>query len=213
MKKNNIFFILMLFLFGCGGGGVGEETSEKKEVSEFENVFELTKLKSVDFGLPVTQFRISYPNDILAIPAKTGVYNPNYIEFNYQKEDIFYESLAIGFYESATLASDFQNQSMLDQLLGQFNSQIPDIEVVFNGKTDFEGKNLFQLQLKFEISDEMYGSIGKYKMLIVLYPPDNDLKNGVLLIFQATESSDIKEFTDFGDKGKTGEIWKTFKFI
>jgi len=204
MKKQLLFLFVLFFILSCN--------SDNNEVKDFENVFELTKQNAVEFGLPVTQFKISYPKDVTVILPKKNVYNPNYIEFYCKDDEVFLESLSIGFYESASIANDFQNQALLDQLLGQFTSQIPDIEVIFNGKAKFGDKELYQLQLKFEIVDEMYGELGKYKMLFVLYPPDIDLQNGVLLMFQATDNSDIKEFTDFGEKGKTAEIWQTFRF-
>lgn len=205
MKKNIYFLVIItVLLISCN--------SESNKIEDYKNIFEITKDKSVKLGLPTTQFIVSYPDDIEAIPAKEGSYNPNYIEFFFKKDDDFHEGLAFGYYEGAKFASDFFNESLLNQLLGQFQSQLPNIEVVLNGKADFFGKELYQLQLQFEIVDEMYGSPGKYKMLLVLYPPDNDLTNGVLLIFQATEKSEIKSFGDFGKKGKTGEVWQTFRF-
>lgn len=207
MKKISIILLVFSSLFfGCSN-------SENKEIKDFENIFEITKIQAVNCGLPATQFKISYPDDIDVFPAKEGEYNPNYIEFSYTEDDYFCESLSIGIYESASKADDFINESLLALYLGQYQSQIPDINVIFNGKGYFLGKELYQLFMEFEIVDEMYGFPGKYKMLLVLYPPEKELDNGVLLIFQATEKSEILDISDFGQKGKTGEIWKTFRFI
>jgi hypothetical protein len=207
MKKMS--FIVLAFtvlFFSC-------TTTGNKEIKDFENIFEITKIQAVNCGLPATQFKISYPDDIDVIAAKEGEYNPNYIEFSYSEDGNFQESLTIGFYESASIADDFINESLLVQYLGQYQSQLPGINVIHNGKGYFRGKELHQLFLEFEIVDEMYGSPGKYKLLLVLYPPDNDLENGVLLIFQATEKSKIIDISDFGETGKIGEVWKTFRFI
>jgi len=207
MQKKIISILIFLhFCLSCNNSG-------NKNIKDFENVFEISAIDAVKFGLPAIDFKITYPDDIEAISAKEGEYNPNYIEFYYIEDEVFHESLSIGIYESASLADEFIKQSLLDQYIAQYQSQLLDIEVVFNGQGDFMGKQLYQLKLKFEIVDEMYGYKGNYKMLLVLYPPDNGSENGVLLIFQATENSDIEDFNDFGKEGKTAKIWQTFRFI
>ncbi len=198
-----LLFFAVLFFISCRTGNYS---------FDLDSTYKITKNECLDYGLPITCFELQYPSRMQVIFAKTGAYNPNYIEFYHKTEDVFYEGLTIATYEGASSATDYLNETILEQYLSNYNSQIPEIEVFFKGKSDFCGKDCYQLQLAVEISDLMYGIKGNYKILLVLLPHENGLTNGVTLIFQATDKSDIEEFSDFGHEGNTAKIWQSFSF-
>lgn len=209
MKKKFLYILICFFFASIACNN----TNKKSDKSDFQNEYIISPEKCKSIGMPDVSFKISYPDDVLVFIPEENKKATNYIEFAVRNGKEFLEGLTIGYFNGAGNATDDLIKSLLNKIIGQYQAQIPGVELVYSGKKEFNNKKVYQAHLKFEITNEKYGDLGKYKILLALLPPDNQQNNGVLIIFQATEKSKINDFNDFGKKGKLAEVWKTFKFI
>lgn len=207
----SIFTILLIF--SCKSNQQKEE-----EITDLENIFEVNSTKCADWKLPTTKFKLSYPTDdnLEVLPAISGQNNLNYITFQYYQDSVFIESLGFGYLSNSLNATDAELKKTLDELVAIFQTSIPTLKVISKEKEKFKGKDVFIAKMEFEVTEELtnIGEIGNYRTMIVFYPAnDYNLKNGISFIFTARKDSDIKNFDDFGKKGKLEGIFNTFRFV
>ncbi len=204
MKLNYYIVILIFVVAGCNSGGL--------KSTNLSNNFTADAVFCAEHELPLTSFQIGYPDDVLVFYPEKGQPNSKYIEFADRDGDKFVEGLVISYFPSDNKIDDVGTEKFLATMIQSFQSQIAGLEVVFNGKAAFAGKQLYQAHFKYQITDASAGDKGTYLACIVLVPPVNENTNGVMFLFQGTANSDIKNFPDFYTKGKMAAVYNSFQF-
>lgn len=193
-------------------------TSCDETIKDFENVIEITPNDCKKWDLADVHFMISYPTDdnISITKAVEGDNNMSYVIIDYLNDkDLCNEEISIGYCNSCAESNQEDLSDLLSQLTTQFESQLPNFELVAIEMGNFDGKKREIAKFKFG-SDEImfnYFEPGEYLGIITLLHENSSTSNGVTIIMLGNENSGIKDFTDFGEKGKLGDVWKTFRFV
>ncbi len=189
----------------------------EEKITDFENVVEVTPDECKKWGLDEVHFLISYPNDdnILFQEAQEGEDNLSYIMFDYlDKDELSNEEISIGYCTNCKNYDDDGKLELIQQLMEQFESQLPNLEIVSNDTEVIFGEKRVVAKFTFSSEEPIFGyfAAGNYKAMIVEFSKESNTNNGVIIILLANESTGIKEFSDFGEKGNLAKVFKTFRF-
>ncbi len=221
--KNILTLILVLVLTSCNFNAKNElpivETIELKpfpkvEASTFENIFIVDENKCKKWNLPITRFKIEFPNNVKVDSAKTGIENYDYISFQVIENDIVIEEFSIGYSDCNRLFEKELGEKSAEQTLTNLKQRFPNTKELYKGMAEFYGQTNYQLNTEIEIKEKTpQNFIGIYQMFKTHYYPKTTDFNPVNLSWAANENSKIMNKADFGTKGLSGKIWKTFEFI
>ena len=222
--KNIPFLILILVLTSsCNFNAKLElpksETVELKpfskvEASTFENIFIVDEIKCKKWNLPITRFKIEFPNNVKIDSAKIGIENYDYISFQIVENDIVIEEFSIGYSDCNRLFEKELGEKSAEQTLNNLKKEFPNIKELYKGMAEFYGQTNYQLNAEIEIKEKTPQKFfGVYQIFKTHYYPKTIDFNPVNLSWTANQNSEIKNKADFGTKGLIGEIWKTFEFI
>lgn len=193
-------------------------TACEEKIEDFKNVVEVTPEMAKKWNLQDVHFKISYPDDdnLIVTKAEEGQSNLSYIMFDYTNEEgLSYEEISIGYCSNCVDYPEDELKNLIGQLSDQFSSQLPNYEEIELGKEKIWGKDRIAVKFKFGSDETMYDffEAGEYLGMITYITEGSATNNGVMLIMLGNESSGIKDFSDFGEKGKLAEIFKTFRFV
>jgi len=222
--KNISFLILILVLISsCNFNAKIElpkaETAELKpfpkvEASTFENIFIVDENKCKKWNLPITRFKIEFPNNVKVDSAKIGIENFDYISFQIIENNIVIEEFSIGYSDRNRLFEKEFGEKSAEQTLTSLKKRFPKAKELYKGMAKFYGQKNYQLNAEIEIKEKTpQNFIGIYQLFKTLYYPKTTDFNPVNLSWTANQNSEIKNKSDFGTKSLSGEIWKTFEFI
>ena len=191
-------------------------SSCETEIKDFENLIEVTPEDCQSWDLPDNHFIVSYPTNknITITKAIDGEYNLSYVMFDYiTDDDLCNEEISIGYCDNC---ASFENDGLIDlvnQLSTQFENQLPDYKLVSLESEDFWGEERVVAKFTFGSEEPIYDyfEAGDYIGIISLMTPKEG--NGVMFIMLGNKNSGIKNYEDFGNKGKLGDIFKTFRFV
>ena len=186
----------------------------KVEASTFENIFIVDENKCKKWNLPVTRFKIEFPNNVKVDSVKIGMENYDYISFQIVENDVVIEEFSIGYSDCNRLFEKELGEKSAEQTLTNLKKRFPEAKELFKGMAEFYGQTNYQLNAEIEIKEKTpQNFIGIYQLFKTHYYPKTTDFNPVNLSWTANQNSEIKNKSDFGEKGLSGEIWKTFKFI
>lgn len=171
---------------------------------ELNKAFICTKEKCASWLLPEVEFKLSYPSSANISIAKEGVENDNYVSITSgTKKDL--EEFTIGWMSGNVNSFGNRILSSVEQAIKN-NYQVTSSYV---GKGNFNGRNVHKMLIEYQIKEGAWDEVGNWKMLVILVPLQNE--NGIVIFMQAKDTHPtIKTFNDFGKKGVTGAIWKSF---
>ena len=223
MKKIPFLFLILVFLSSCNFN-TKIELSKKKtpelkpfpkvEPSTFENIFVVDENKCKKWDLPITRFKIEFPNNVKVDSAKSGIENYDYISFQVIENDIVIEEFSIGYSDCNRLFEKELGEESAKQTLSNLKQRFPNAKELYKGMAKFSGQTNYQLNAEIEIKEKTPQKfIGIYQMFRIHYYPKTTDFNPVNLSWTANQDSEIKNKADFGTKGLSGRIWKTFEFI
>ncbi|MBN2662945.1 MAG: hypothetical protein JXR68_04785 [Bacteroidales bacterium] len=200
-----IIFSLILISISCN-----------EKTSDFENVVEITPSDAQSYNLPDIHFMFSYPtsDNIKIRLANPDLMNLSYAYVDFMVGDYTNEEISIGHCKNCNNYDFDYIEGLLEDLSTDFEYQLPDFNVVFNGVEKFDGENRNVLKFTFNAIDSSMGFVpGKYIGIFVVYLPKSS-SNGILFILLAnTNETEIKNFDDFSTKGNLAEVFNTFKFV
>ena len=184
------------------------------EASTFENIFIVDENKCQNWNLPITRFKIEYPNNVKVDTAKIGADNYDYISFQIIENDIVIEEFSVGYTDCKRAFEKEVGEKSAEQTLTNLRQSFPNTIVHFNEMGDFFGQRNYLLQAEINIKNKTPQKfLGTYQILKTHYYPKQSKFNPVNLSWTANQQSEIKSKSDFGVKGLSAEIWKTFEFI
>jgi hypothetical protein len=223
MKNIPLLTLILILISSCNFNAKIElpeaETVELKpfpkvEASTFENIFIVDENKCKKWNLPITRFKIEFPNNVKVDSAKIGIKNYGYISFQIVENDIVIEEFSIGYSDCNRLFEKELGEKSAEQTLNNLKKKFPDTTELYKGMAEFYGQTNYQLNAEIEIKEKTpQNFIGIYQLFKTHYYPKTTDFNPVNLSWTANQNSEIKNKTDFGTKGLSGEIWKTFEFI
>ncbi len=223
MKKITLLILILVFLSSCNFNAKiklpKKETTELKsfpkvEASTFENIFIVDENKCKKWNLPITRFKIEFPNNVKVDSAKIGVENYDYISFQIIENDIVIEEFSIGYSDCNRLFEKELGEKTAEQTLNNLKQRFPNTKELYKGMAEFYGQINYQLNAEIEIKEKTpQNFIGIYQIFKTHYYPKTTDFNPVNLSWTANQNSEIKNKEDFGTKSLSGEIWKTFEFI
>ena len=222
MKKIPLLLLILVALTSCEfnfkANTPENETAELEpfpsvERSTFENIFIVDENKCKKWNLPITRFKIEYPNNVKIDSAKIGIENYDYVSFQVIENGIVIEELSIGYSDAQKMFEKEVGEKSAEKLIGNLKKRLPNLEVIQNGMAEFAGQENYVTNLKVEIEEKTpQNFLGTYQMFKTHYYPKSKNLNPINIGWTANEKSKIKNSNDFGEKGMTSEIWKTFKF-
>jgi len=222
MKKKYIYIlILVLSLNSCEFSistnipsktkNVGLRKMPKVKSETFENLYVADEKLCKEQKLHLTRFAIEYPNGLEIKKPKNG---KEHIGIAKKINGIITEELSIGT-TSIDLSKEKYALKALEDIAADFKKQLPKLEIITISKKSFNGEMNYVFEGQFELSgyeDQGYG--GNYKMMFLIPIPKKDKNlNSVTISFIANEQSEIKEFSDFSNKGMIGSVYKTFRYL
>ncbi|WP_271856407.1 hypothetical protein [Patiriisocius marinus] len=223
MKNIPLLILILVLISSCNFNAKVElpkaETAELKpfpkvEASTFENIFIVDESKCKKWNLPITRFKIEYPNNVKVDSAKIGIENYDYISFQVIENDIVIEEFSIGYSDCNRLFEKELGEKSAEQTLTNLKQRFPNAKELYKGMAEFYGQTNYQLNAEIELKEKTpQNFIGVYQMFKTHYYPKTTDFNPVNLSWTANQNSEIKKKADFGIKGLSGEIWKTFEFI
>jgi len=223
MKNIPLLILILVLISSCNFNAKVElpkaETAELKlfpkvEASTLENIFIVDENKCKKWNLPITSFKIEYPNNVKVDSAKIGVENYAYITFQVIESDIVIEEFSIGYSDRKRIFEEEHGKNSTEKILASLKKRFPDIKVLFNGISEFYGQKNYQLNAEIEIKEKTpQNFLGNYQLFRTLYYPKTADFNPVNLVWSTNKNSEIKNKDDVGKKGLSAEIWKTFEFI
>jgi hypothetical protein len=196
-----------------------KETAELKpfpkvERTTFHNIFIVDEHKCKKWNLPITRFKIEYPNNVKIDTAKIGIENYSYISFQVVEDDVVIEELSIGYSDARKIFEKEIGQKTAEKTMMSLKKRLPDSKELFSGMSEFYGQENYLLNAEVTIENKTpQNFIGTYQMFKTHYYPNSNDLNPINISWTANNSSEIKGKDDFGKKGLTSEIWKTFKFV
>lgn len=186
----------------------------KVEPSTFENIFVVDENKCKKWDLPITRFKIEFPNNVKVDSAKIGMENYDYISFQIIENDIVIEEFSIGYSDCNRLFEKELGEKSAEQTLTNLKQRFPNAKELYKGMAVFHGQTNYQLNAEIEIKEKTpQNFIGIYQIFRTHFYPKTTDFNPVNLSWTANQNSEIKNKADFGTKSFSGEIWKTFEFI
>ncbi|WP_040254725.1 hypothetical protein [Psychroserpens mesophilus] len=223
MKKIPFLILILVFISSCNFNTKIElpkaETAELKpfpkiEPSTFENIFIVDENKCEKWNLPITRFKIEFPNNVKVDSAKIGIENYDYISFQVIENDIVIEEFSIGYSDRSRIFEKEFGEKSAEKILTSLKKRFPNAKELYKGMAEFNGQTNYQLNAQIEIKEKTpQNFIGIYQMFRTHYYPKTTDFNPVNLSWTANQNSEIKNKEDFGIKSLSGEIWKTFEFI
>ncbi|QJP35414.1 hypothetical protein F0365_13900 [Nonlabens sp. Ci31] len=223
MKKIPFLFLILVFISSCNFNAKinlpKKETAELKpfpkvERTTFENIFIVDENKCEKWNLPITRFKIEYPNNVKVDTAKIGVENYDYISFQVIENGVVIEELSIGYSDARKMFEKEIGQKTAEKTMMSLKQSLPDSKELFSGMAEFYGQENYLLNAEVKIENKTpQNFIGTYQMFKTHYYPNSTDLNPINISWTANGSSDIKKKADFGKNGLTSEIWKTFKFV
>ena len=188
----------------------------------FPNSYQMTADKAKELGLPPVDFSLSYQDGIETIEPAVGKLNESYIELLSRGSDgklrevlTLRYAVNAGWLQASGTLGEF-GRLLFDRLFEQFATNLRDsfpnaesIEIVESTWRGIKGK---QLRARLHVTDPDQNLDDDVLMLIVVAPPPRETQNGVLVIMQAIEGSEIVTFSDFGTTGMPIEVLRTFEF-
>ncbi len=207
MKKLlSLFVLVAIFVSSC-----------KKEIKDYENVVEITPTDAQNYGLPPVHFKFSYPDNekIVLTQAKSGQKNLSYCLIDYKGDSASIEEISFGYCRNCNLVEENKLSDILSRLSDEFSTQLTDYQEISNTTEDFDGEKHHVLKFKFKVNEEFKNIFDKGNYIGIIVPYiDKNSDNGVLIIMLAnTDKSEIKDFSDFGKKGKLAGVFHTFRFV
>ncbi len=223
MKNITFLILISIFISSCNFNtkiespktGTAElEPFPKIEPSTFENIFVVDESKCKKWNLPITRFKIEYPNNVKVDSAKIGIENYDYISFQFIENNIIIEEFSIGYSDCNRVFEKELGEKAAEQTLTNLKQRFPNTKELYKGMAEFYGQTNYQLNTEIEIKEKTpQNFIGIYQMFKTHYYPKTTDFNPVNLSWSANQNSEIKNKVDFGRKGLSGKIWKTFEFI
>ena len=207
------FLLILVFLYGCGN----EEQSNNKidhncgPLLQFSSTREFCRI----MDLPISEFTVQYPSNMVADPPAR--YSVN-IDYNYfmvlDDNNIQTESISLG---SSTLPRNLKaKKTFYKQILVQAKHVALNhgfkISEEFSGIEIFDGKEYNLYRAVATVNRPELKLLGRYLILGIILEADIDNRNGVFVTFLANENSPIKEFNDFANMSCVSEVWKSIRF-
>ncbi len=221
MKKKLFVISVALFTLLSCEYSLNINIPESKEIdfgempvvkaNTFKNIQVIEEKYCEKYNYPLTRFAIEYPDNV-EVTLHEDEYS--YIKFKVKNENEITEELSIG-YTTLTLPIKSKSAELLEGLMTNFETNIESFQTDFIGKSKFQGSMEYQFNSTADYSDfNDIGYYGKYHLIgIIPFPEENETINAVLITFIANESSDIKTYADFQEKGVISKIWNTFRYI
>ncbi|MBN2892295.1 MAG: hypothetical protein JXL97_10530 [Bacteroidales bacterium] len=208
--KKILFFAVALILVSL--------TACEKKITDFENVIEVTPEDCVKWGLNEVHFKISHPTDeaISVWKAVEGSKNLSYIMIDHlTKDELSNEEISIGYCNNCLITSDEDLLSLIEELVNQFEVQLPNFEKKSIEVEKFWGEKRVVAKFTFGDKEPMYDffEAGDYHGIITVITEGSTTDNGVVVIMLGNQNSGIEDFSDFGKKGNLADIFKTFRFV
>ncbi len=207
MKKHIFLSFGVVFYLVAVMRCSGQQNTHKKKLT---NTYTMTSDLAKQCNLPEIDFSVQYPDDLEVIKPELYATNSSYVVFLNMKKGRK-EELDMKWFTGSHEELNFRDfgNVLLNRLKRDILAVDPMAKTVFQGKNEFYSMWLYQFRMRYKVTYKQSGNTEHRKILCVLYPTNN--KGGLVLIFQAEAGhKEIKSFSDFGTKGITGQIWKTF---
>jgi len=222
MRRKYIYILILVFsLNSCEFSFNTNKSSKPSKESlgkipkvkskTFENIYIADENLCKEQKLPLTRFAIEYPNGLEIKKPKNG---NEHIGIAKKLNGVITEELSIGT-TNIDLSKEKYAIRALEDIAADFKKQLPKLEIITISKKSFNGKMNYVFEGKFELSNyKEQGYDGNYKiMFLIPVPEKNKNLNAVTISFLANEQSEIKEFSDFSNKGMLGSVYKTFRYL
>lgn len=188
---------------------LGEMPKVKSET--FDNIYIADEKTCEKKNLPITRFAVEYPNGFeVVLPNNKS----DHITISKKVDGIIVEEFSIG-NSTITLSNKNSSLELLENIIADLKNQIPELQIINISKKKFNGEMTYLFEGKVDYSAYVeQGYNGIYKTMFLLpIPRKNENLNAVLISFIANEQSEIKEFSDFANKGMIGKVYNTFRYL
>ncbi len=214
ISRKALVMISRVFLFAVS---ILVIASCEPKLPKGHKLFVVDKAFCQKMDLPEIEFSVQYPDTMWVDPADELFVNETYNNFYVKGAGgISTEFIALAYYKyNAENGLSFfvdLKTAMLQQYLQKLTIDFDILEheigeFVIDGKT-YKG---FRAKGKAIHSENFRSGKGTYLMQCLLVEPQTQ-ENGLAITFYANESSAIKSYEDFTEKGAISTVWKTLKF-